>query len=739
MLVKNISTRTISLSFVQQGLTLAPNQEVSISDSFVSHPQFKSLLNQVPPVIQVTGLSDTTSDSALSNLPTTRQKQALDNAANPSNSNPYETSSAVRAKINEHIGKPNAHHDNSNDPSRNEKQALANSQNASGNNPFITQSSYTSQTNSAFADHILNFDHTPTPLTPDEVASIQAATAPSAVNPMVTVSFQASQLAAQIGAHAADADAHHDNSNDPTADEKLAMTNANSPAAANPFITNTDFTAHTSVATAHHSNANDPTADEKAALSNSSSPNAGNPFITDSAADTKIAGQIATHTADPDAHHDNSNDPTADQKAALDGAGTPSALNPYTTDSDVDTIVAADIASHAAIATAHHSNANDPSANEKDAMSNANAPAAANPFLTGSDLTAHTAIATAHHSNANDPTSDEKDAMTNSASPAAANPFQTQTAVSSSISTHASNATAHHSNVNDPTTDQKAALDGANSPAAGNVFLTQNDERLADVRLQFNSATVVDLVGVKSKQINVNGEIIDVSSTISVDLSTDNTIDATGADTASTPAASTLHYVYVSNSSASPFPSDLRLSTVAPSFDATQKAMVLGGTGNAAEWKFVGWVNTDGSSQVADKYALASFYNPKTETLRVTGTGTQGPAASNDTYEILTGLAQDVLLPVGWLVRIHASVPVQATNTGTDITLGATDGSTDLDMCFEEIQVATSDQALVGEAVYEETIADSYDTFSVQHKYSDVTGSLANKASSVVYFSRIPN
>jgi hypothetical protein len=41
------------------------------------------------------------------------------------------------------------------------------------------------------------------------------------------------------------------------------------------------------------------------------------------------------HAADVDAHHDNSNDPTSDEKAALAGtSGTPSASNLYVTDSD---------------------------------------------------------------------------------------------------------------------------------------------------------------------------------------------------------------------------------------------------------------------------------------------------------------------------------------------------------------------------------------------------------------------
>jgi hypothetical protein len=126
-----------------------------------------------------------------------------------------------------------------------------------------------------------------------------------------------------------------------------------------------------------------------------------------------------------------------------------------------------------------------------------------------------------HHSNANDPTADQKAAMDGAASPAAGNVFATMNDVgggnhatthqdgqpdeinvtglsgvladAQTPATHAASHTAgaadpishanladiaaddHHDNVNDPTAAQKAALDGAASPAAGNVFATAND------------------------------------------------------------------------------------------------------------------------------------------------------------------------------------------------------------------------------------------------------------------------
>lgn len=120
---------------------------------------------------------------------------------------------------------------------------------------------------------------------------------------------------------------------------------------------------------ATHSNANDPTADEKAALvGTSGTPSASNPFVTDDDARLLATGSPPTGTgfrhvtggvedgaaqlvvnADVSASaaivesklslnfatHSNANDPSADQKAALAGtSGTPSAANKYVTDGD---------------------------------------------------------------------------------------------------------------------------------------------------------------------------------------------------------------------------------------------------------------------------------------------------------------------------------------------------------------------------------------------------------------------
>jgi len=103
-------------------------------------------------------------------------------------------------------------------------------------------------------------------------------------------------------------------------------------------------------ATDHHSNANDPSAGEKAALPGTSgTPGADNKYVTNadsrnSDARTPLAHSLASHSSKAHSeltgvgatdHHSNANDPGADEKAALAGtSGTPSGTNKYVTNAD---------------------------------------------------------------------------------------------------------------------------------------------------------------------------------------------------------------------------------------------------------------------------------------------------------------------------------------------------------------------------------------------------------------------
>jgi len=75
-------------------------------------------------------------------------------------------------------------------------------------------------------------------------------------------------------------------------------------------------------------------------------------------------------------------------------------------------------------------------------------------------------------------------------------------------------------------------------------------------------------------------------------------------------AASTLYYVYVSNADATFRPSKLGASATAPS--AYRGSRYLATSGNGANWRFVGYVRTDGSTEFVDtaqNRLVVNYYN----------------------------------------------------------------------------------------------------------------------------------
>lgn len=144
-----------------------------------------------------------------------------------------------------------------------------------------------------------------------------------------------------------------------------------------------------------------------------------------------------------------------------------------------------------------------------------------------------------------------------------------------------------------------AGYSGGGGGAAGAVVtLPEARQDLFFGRMARVSATEIQLQRYAGKDVEVNGELVEIPAGGISMLNSDNTIDATGGDSGGSLASSTLYYIYVSNSSATFAPSDLRASTTAPSlFNGVR---YLGTSGNAANWRFVGWVETDSSSEFVD-------------------------------------------------------------------------------------------------------------------------------------------
>lgn len=131
-----------------------------------------------------------------------------------------------------------------------------------------------------------------------------------------------------------------------------------------------------------------------------------------------------------------------------------------------------------------------------------------------------------------------------------------------------------------------------------------------DVRLEYVSAASIQLAGLPgtSGSITIYGSALDCLSSFPTVAPTDNLITATGEDSGGACAASTFYYVYASNASASYRPSDIALSTTAPT------AGYLGTTGNALNWKLVGWVRTTAATGFAfsdTQRLVCSKWNPR--------------------------------------------------------------------------------------------------------------------------------
>ena len=90
----------------------------------------------------------------------------------------------------------------------------------------------------------------------------------------------------------------------------------------------------------------------------------------------------------------------------------------------------------------------------------------------------------------------------------------------------------------------------------------------------------------------------------------DNLIDAAGTDAGAPPAASTLYYVYISNHQATFSPSSIRLSSQAPTL--VNGVKYLGSTGDALNWRFVGWVFPNATPQFEStdtSRTIVNYYN----------------------------------------------------------------------------------------------------------------------------------
>lgn len=132
------------------------------------------------------------------------------------------------------------------------------------------------------------------------------------------------------------------------------------------------------------------------------------------------------------------------------------------------------------------------------------------------------------------------------------------------------------------------------------------------------------------RYIEVGGELVEIPPQRDFDTpvdpatrfmfsTTDGLLNAAGGVTGTGVAASTLYYVYVGNSRVPGAATRmLRLSATAPTLRADDGVRYLGAYGQAANWRFVGWVRTTAAPAFADDTTdrlVVNYYNRQRKNL----------------------------------------------------------------------------------------------------------------------------
>lgn len=130
-------------------------------------------------------------------------------------------------------------------------------------------------------------------------------------------------------------------------------------------------------------------------------------------------------------------------------------------------------------------------------------------------------------------------------------------------------------------------------------------------RLVWSTVAIVLFSPYVGNDIEVSGYIMPIDAAgIALNVA-DNLIDATGADAgAAMAAAATTYAVYLSNRTVAFGAATLRASTTMPTL--VRGTLLLGTTGDAANWRFLGWVRTNATPQFVDSVTqrfVINYYN----------------------------------------------------------------------------------------------------------------------------------
>lgn len=259
-------------------------------------------------------------------------------------------------------------------------------------------------------------------------------------------------------------------------------------------------------------------------------------------------------------------------------------------------------------------------------------------------------------------------------------------------------------------------------------------------RVELFSATAVRLQRYTGNIVTVGSENVTLGSG-KVLNNTDNLITALGADAGSAMAASTFYYLYLSNSSASFAPSSLRASINGPT--SLNGTLYLGTSGNAANWRFIGWVFTNASTQFEDSPTnrlVVNYYNRVKKSLFANpgyvddnadttyalvsavwaalngGTGSQVSFIANGEDAVSLGYVATVDIDFG-----ASFAPVAYIGIGVDTTTDPVNAS----------RIANNDSSIAQTHVLSETAA--YDFVSPGYHTADILGVMEGDSTVLVY------
>jgi len=178
---------------------------------------------------------------------------------------------------------------------------------------------------------------------------------------------------------------------------------------------------------------------------------------------------------------------------------------------------------------------------------------------------------------------------------------------------------------------------------------TPDRKGLAHGRFERKDADTGRLTGLAgtSKLIEVGGTYTSLASDIERALTAGNyLLNADGSISTNNPATDTNYYTYLLGPGHSTNPNELRYSETAPNSNG-----YLGTTGDAAHCRHVGWLHTDGSTQIADETCHSRFKGKTASVRNALPSGTYSPGNAT-TWED-TGVEVDFLWPPGWAAIVE--------------------------------------------------------------------------------------